>query len=42
MIKVDKYELMDECALKNWIIHSLIIGSEIFLPQALGIYEVLL
>jgi len=40
MITVDKYELIGECALKNWIIHGLIIGSPIFLSQALGIYEV--
>jgi len=42
MITVDKHELMSEFALKNWIIHSLIIGSPIFSSQALGIYEVLL
>jgi len=28
MITVDKYELIGECALKNWIIHGLIIGDK--------------
>lgn len=36
MIRGDKCDLMGECALKNWIIHSFIIGSPVFLSQALG------
>jgi len=35
MITVDKYELMGEYALKNWIIYGLTIGSPIFfVPNA--------